>query len=803
MNGCKVDLHVHSGHSRRPSSWILQKLGAAESYTKPVKLYETAKARGMDLVTITDHNTISGALEIAHLPDVFISEEVTTYFPEDGCKIHLLCWGIDEAIHDDLMRLRPNIYELAAYLVSKAIPHGVAHPLFAVNDKLTPDHFEKLLLLFSTFEINGTRDHYQNHALTKILKGLTPKGMDRFAERQKITPLTATPWVKYLTAGSDDHSGLHIAQTYTEMRDIPQPDSFLKELCHTPTLPMGRAASPKSMAHDLYSIAWQFYRNRLPLDRYLASDIFLKFTDHTLSPDSLPKEGLRDRIRNVLFSRKTRNKLLATGSGFQKMLLTEAGDILLDDPQLRPALATPGPDADLWFHFVDRVSDRVLARFASATLARLSAGNLLDLFQAMGALGTLYTLLAPYFIGYRLFTKDRRFCDRMQSRMQEEVTASPLRVAHFTDTFHDINGVAKTLRMQLRTARENGKDLRMITCGPDSHLSGVVNFSPVGQFALPAYEGLTVHYPPLLRMLDYCYQEGITHIHAATPGPVGLAGLAIAKILNLPVYGTYHTAFPEYVGALTHDPALTEMAWRSMVAFYNQMDTVYTPSETTGAEIAAKGIEKKKIVFYPRGIDVERFHPDHRNGFFTTRYNIPEKTKILLYVGRVSKEKDLPMLAHSFSSLMDAGPPSHLVVVGDGPYRKEMEAILQDRPATFTGFLEGEDLANAYASADLFVFPSATDTFGNVVLEAQASGLPVIVTDQGGPKENLIPDQTGLVVPAHDAHAMAEAICHLLRHPETTRQMAKAARAYMENRSFSAAYNRLWELYAHPTPAAA
>jgi glycosyltransferase involved in cell wall biosynthesis len=135
------------------------------------------------------------------------------------------------------------------------------------------------------------------------------------------------------------------------------------------------------------------------------------------------------------------------------------------------------------------------------------------------------------------------------------------------------------------------------------------------------------------------------------------------------------------------------------------------------------------------------------------------------------------------------------VVVGDGPYLNEMQTQTRSLPCTFTGYLEAEDLAMAYASADIFVFPSTTDTFGNVILEAQASGLPVIVTDQGGPCENMLPGKTGWVVKGNDWRAFAKGIETLIDTPEQMRQMAQAARQYAHNRSFDQAFDHHWQLY--------
>ena len=208
----RVDLHVHSKYSTRPSQWILQKLGCPESFTEPLKIYDRALARSMNMVTITDHNTINGSLEIAHLDNAFISEEITTYFPEDGCKLHVLAYDITEEHHREFQKVRENVFDLVSYIREQGIVHVLAHPLFAVNERLTPEHFEQALLLFNTLELNGTRDEMQNSALRTIVDNLTPETIDLLANKHNIEPYGETPWVKGLTGGSDDHSGINIAR---------------------------------------------------------------------------------------------------------------------------------------------------------------------------------------------------------------------------------------------------------------------------------------------------------------------------------------------------------------------------------------------------------------------------------------------------------------------------------------------------------------------------------------------------------------------------------------------------------------
>jgi len=160
----------------------------------------------MTLVTITDHNRIEGALEIAQLPDAFVSEEITTHFPEDRCKIHVLALNIDEAQQRDILKARENIYELVDYLLEAGIFNILAHPLFSVNERLTVTHFEKLLLLFKNFEMNGARNDQTNECLQYILRQLTLAGIDRLADDHGITPRMEEPWRKNIT-GAIRHRG--------------------------------------------------------------------------------------------------------------------------------------------------------------------------------------------------------------------------------------------------------------------------------------------------------------------------------------------------------------------------------------------------------------------------------------------------------------------------------------------------------------------------------------------------------------------------------------------------------------------
>ncbi len=802
----KIDIHVHSKFSTRPSQWVLQKIGCPESFTDPMRLREIALKKGMSMVTITDHNTIEGVLDIAHLPDVFISEEVTTYFPEDGCKIHILALNISERQHKDIQKVRSSIFNLAAYLKSQQIVHVVAHPLYSTNDRMTPDHFEQLLLLFRAFELNGARDESQNRILTAILNGLQPSDIERLADKHGIEPDFPEPWQKHLTGGSDDHSSLNIASRYTEVKRAKDLKAFMDGVHAGRCVAHGSDATPLTLSYTLYAIAYQFYRKKMGLARHVHKDIFLRFLDNFLS-NHPQHSGVKSRLYFFIGAHRHPRPPQKT-AGIEQFLRHEIQKVVLSDPTLL-SIAKQGNgkrrglDAK-WFQVVRHISNNTLRHSLDRFMEHLSGANVFDIFSSLGSAGALYSLLAPYFLSFSLFARDQEVAEAIglrfiRKRVKPLNDTPSLNVAHFTDTFYEINGVAATLQQQAVLARQTGKHLTIITCEEHRHAdtTGVQNFSPIGVHSLTEYPEQKLFYPPFLDMLRFCYEEKFTHLHSATPGPIGLAALAISQILKLPIIGTYHTSLPQYAGYLTEDSAIEDLMWKYVLWYYKQMDLIYVPSKSTREELEEKGIAPDNIRLFPRGVDTNRFHPAKRDLQFLQQYMDVDAFK-LLYVGRISKEKSLPVLVDVFKEISHAVEHVSLVVAGDGPYLTEMKNQLQATRTYFTGYLTGESLAKVYASCDLFIFPSTTDTFGNVVLEAQASQIPVIITDVGGPHENMIPGKTGIVVPAHDGAAMVAAIRSFMNHPGKMRQMGKAARQYAEGRSFQRAFEHTWAMYMDP-----
>jgi hypothetical protein len=608
----KADLHVHSRHSTRPSQWFLQKIGCPESFTEPLHLYHIARRRGMTLVTITDHNKIEGALEIAHLPGVFISEEVTSYFPEDGCKVHVLVYNITEAQHADIQKLRPNIIEFVDYLQQAAITCAVAHPLYAVNDRLTPDHFEKLLLLFRLFELNGDSNPDSNRCLEQMLTRLTPGDIERLAGKHRQAPLWPEPWTKVFIGGSDDHSSLSIARNYTRVPGAATVAEFLDGIAKGRAETLQRPSSPQNVAHNLYSIAYQFYRQKLDLGQQVPHDFLLRYVDRSLRCAGEEDTGLRSRL-HLLWQYPRLRKIKGSIPGpLVDLLKKESSRLIAEEPDLF-VLPQQGDRIsqrleDRWFQFINKMSNRILVGFANHLMDHFSGANLFSIFHTIGSAGGFCTLLAPYFVGFSHHNEQRKLCRAVMAGLSHTpVVERKTACAVFADSLQEARGAA--FFSTEAQARSNGT---ILTCDT-AYSPGAHRFTPVGVYEFSDLPGHRLIYPPVLEMLDYCFAKDIRRLHLAGAGPTGLAGLFIARFLKLPVEATFSGAIPRLARAVTRDGFIEDLTWKYLVWFYNQVQAVFVPSTEVQQNLEDKGVAPDKLkLFTPEaGTDNSQFRtPD-------------------------------------------------------------------------------------------------------------------------------------------------------------------------------------------------
>lgn len=786
----KADLHVHSRYSDRPSEWLMRRLGAPECFSDPREVYDKARAQGMSFVTISDHDSIGGALEIAHLPGVFISCEVTASFPEDGCRLHLLVFGISEAQFAEIDRLRGNLYELRDYLYDERILHSVAHPLFAVSDHFTVAHFEKLLVLFKRFEaINGTRESRACTLANAVIEILTPEMMAVLADRHGIDPRDDEPWIKHSTAGSDDHSGLYIASAHVETPPAATVEEFLGHLAAGRTTPRGEHGSSLKLARNFCSIAYRYYRIRLLGGASGRGELVGELISRLVDGGGNGGLGALDRLK--LFAAQWLRPRGKTMGEVDRAILGDLARLAGED----------GIEGDRaiearCFHVAADLGEKLAFASLHKASKHLRKGRLTEAIQSLSSLGPVAICAAPYVASFHTQHKDRRLLDDVAARFAPaagDAAAVTGGKIWFTDTFREVNGVAVTVRESAALAARRGLDLTVMTstAGGERLPAHVLNFEPIGDFRLPEYEHLRLSLPPFLHMLERCERLSPQEVILSTPGPVGLVGLAAARLLGCRVTGIYHTDFPAYVQSLTGSPTIEAATWRYMRWFYGELDRLYVPSQVYLERLVENGFAAERLAVLPRGVDSERFHPSHREASFWRRRGFTGSF-ILLYVGRVSKEKNLDVLLEAWQRLRAAGHAIDLGVVGDGPYREELEARWRDDGVAFTGFLHGDELSRAYASADLFAFPSATDTFGNAVLEAHASGLPAVVSDRGGAQEIVRRSGGGSVVAADSVDDLAREIAELHRDRGRLADLAVAGLQYAARASWMSLLDELW-----------
>jgi len=795
----KADLHLHSRYSDRSAEWIARRLGFPDSYSEPLALYETLRARGMDFFTITDHNRIEGCLEIAHKPGAFISEEVSAYFPEDRCQVHLLVWDITEARHREIQALRDNIYDLQKYLVQHGLAHAVAHPFYRVDEKLTLAHFEKLTLLFMTFEgINGLRDALFSRIAQFVLRGLTAEKISEFANRHDITPVHPEPWKKILVAGSDDHGGIFPAFAYTETGRCKNAQEFLEKIKRGDCAMHGEGGTPLALSHGLYNTIFSFVRDKFLRGNKqsygLLEKVFSRFMEGKDPTEFSFVEKMGFLAQGIASGKifelaKPANVSLwkQMSSYFKEtdikgMLAKETGGI--EEPERRA------------FIMANFFTNQLAFRYFTKFVKEISSGNIIESIQDVSTLIPILLLLSPYIYSFRSQAPSRKWLRDVCKDVNGEIPPDlrNRKRAWFTDTLEDVNGVATTIRRMTMAGVTAGEDLIVVTSRTTIQITDIPikNFQPIGEFELPEYELQKLSFPPILEMLDYIQREKFTEVIISTPGPIGITALIAAKMLNLRTSGIYHTDFPQYIRILTDDGFLETLTWDYMHWFYSQLDLLYVNSEHYRRCWIDRGILPEKIEILPRGLDTALFTPGRRDRAFLKQFGIPEEAIVLLYVGRISKEKDLDIITASFKKLRKGNKNLHLLLVGDGPYLKEMKASIPE--AHCTGYLTGLDLAKAYASSDIFLFPSTTDTFGNVILEAQASGLPAVVSDTGGPRELIQEGITGFITKSLDVEDFTAATLRLVNEDKLRGIMRMNARRAVETRDWSAAFKKFWAM---------
>ncbi|MEH2461933.1 glycosyltransferase family 4 protein [Nostoc sp.] len=365
-----------------------------------------------------------------------------------------------------------------------------------------------------------------------------------------------------------------------------------------------------------------------------------------------------------------------------------------------------------------------------------------------------------------------------------------MRIALFTETFlPKVDGIVTRLRHTVDHLQRSGNQVLVIA--PDGGITehkGAKVYGITG-FPLPLYPELKMALPrPAIGYVLEEFKPDV--IHVVNPAVLGLAGIFYSKILKIPLVASYHTHLPQYLQH--YGLAMLEgLLWELLKGAHNQAALNLCTSTVMIEELTAHGIER--VDLWQRGVDTELFHPDLASVEMRSRLsqNHPE-SPLLLYVGRLSAEKEIERI----KPILEAIPQARLALVGDGPHRQALQKHFAGTNTYFVGYLMGQELGSAFASADAFIFPSRTETLGLVLLEAMAAGCPVVAARSGGIPDIVTDGVNGyLFEPTADVQGALAATIRLLEQKQQRDIIRQNARREAESWGWAAATRQLQDYY--------
>ena len=372
----------------------------------------------------------------------------------------------------------------------------------------------------------------------------------------------------------------------------------------------------------------------------------------------------------------------------------------------------------------------------------------------------------------------------------DEITCRSIRVAYFAGTMRpDHDGVTRVLYTWIDGLKRAGIDHMFFTpiMPPDRTCTPAMVEVP--SIAFPLYRDYRVAKPGYGYFVEQLRSFKPDILHINSPCTLGLSAVRFGRRFGIPVVATYHTHFAwmaRYYGV----QALAPLSWTYMRSLYNRCERVFVPSRPIMDDLLRHGLQT--VEFLPHGIDTNAFNPRHRDPHWREVLGVGEK-KVLLYVGRLAWEKDLRILVAAYRVLTTSREDTIFVLAGDGPARAELESLMPH--AIFLGHLPGTALARAYASSDLFIFPSTVETFGNVTMEAMASGLPAVCARRGGALGIIKHGTTGFLTTPGDPGDLVRHIEYLLDHPEHRAVVSRAAIAFAEAQRWGPILDRMFSRY--------
>src|SRR6201992_1732458 len=617
----RADMHCHSTASQLSRLGVQRSLGLPECATPPQEVYELAKKRGLDFVTITDHDTIAGALEPEALPAPFASEELTVRFAGEPQAVHVLCYGITPGDHEWLQAHAGSVEACAAYLHENGITCALAHPFFNVAAPLTRRHRRRLAELFPIWEVrNGSRAAELNMPAAVYVDTNGGTGI----------------------AGSDDHAGVDIGRTWTEVPTAATPEEFLALMRDGQAEARGEQGSAAKWTHAAMALA------KRALD-----DAGIATSGEAPDPGAVLK--MAERVIREGDARE--GKVAADIGPEDARCLLEAwlAGVGIEGRrrELLEMLHADGvPHADL-SRRARRRHERRLRVAVDEGLAAFQRG---DLGSAANGVFEALVPAFPYAPSTAFLGAEKA---KLRSRDEDR-----RRVALIADGIGSMHGVTHTIE-QIRERGVPGFDVDVIGTDP-----GVDRRLPAAaELELPFYKGMKLGVPAVPEMVEALAEGNYDPVRVTAPGPAGIAATLLSRITGVPLLASYHTELATYAG-LRADVMLEAVAKAGPGLFYNTPARVLSPSPAADGSLAELGIDGAKVGRWERGVDVERFDPAKAD-----RDAYPGAIKAL-YAGRLAREKGVDLLVDSFLPAHAKNPRLPLLLAGGRPAGQMLGGLL-------------------------------------------------------------------------------------------------------------------------------
>ncbi len=835
----RIDFHCHDHHSDVPDELWGRILGLPETWLKTGKLVQCLRGNGSDVLTITNHNNARSCWKLLDKgQDVLVGAEFTCFFPEYELHVHVLTYGFTPAQETVLNRKRADIYAFLRYAAEQDIPVVLPHPLYfyGTTPAVAPELFEKLALLFQRFEVlNGQRDVWQSVLTLHWAQGLGEEKLDHYRRKHGLDPAdfgVAPHQPKCLTGGSDDHMGLFagqcgsylwVPQLAARRQHRPLSELALEALRAGQVAPFGEVGENQRLSIALLDYFAQistriedpgllrmlFHRGEvedklaclaianalLEMKKSKKTQRLIAFVHdalHGKKPDWLVRRKVSSDYRFCIAHltkiadarQQAPEQFAATAAASMAELFTGLAELVIarlrtSAPVLAEVLPAELSTAALIrrFEMPSQISALLFGPGDSdKRLSGLNFSTLLDNLKFPALVGLV--LAGAQVASTRVLYKNRELLNdfaRHSGRSQH-----PQRALYLTDTLRDKNGVSSSLSAKLAEVQRRDLPIDFLICHADAdaepHLHVV---APLAEFSFPQFGEQVFRVPDVLEIARLFYQGGYDRVVCSTEGPMVLVALVLKYMFKVSAHFFMHTDWLDFAKQTTDlNPHERDRIRRLLRALYHQFDGVFVLNSDHRAWLTGHEMGLPECAVHLTAHHTEPAAPIVAVRKAELIPGATAATPVLFVAGRISREKGVLELPEIYRNARVAIPDLKLVIAGSGPAETELRAALPE--AVFLGWVSRERMAALYAGLDLFVFPSRFDTFGNVILEAFAQGMPVLAYNCKGPKDIVQHGRNGYLVSSSEdmsAHIVAHFNARE-RHPAMRREALRRVADY-------------------------